>query len=69
MNKTFSHLAARAWSTSATNRFSAGARWRRGNWFARQPRFARSKNALPKGDMLTVAQIAGIPAAKRTAPK
>lgn len=29
--------------------------------------FALGKNALPKGDVLTVAQIAGIQAAKRTA--
>ena len=71
MKKNFhisTRLARRAWSTSATSRSSAGARWRKGKLVCAPATIrALKKNALPKGDVLTVAQIAGIQAAKRTA--
>jgi cyclic pyranopterin phosphate synthase len=70
MKKKFSHLNA----TGAARMVNVGAKpiqWRRavaeGKLICQSATIrALKKNALPKGDVLTVAQIAGIQAAKRT---
>jgi len=71
MKKKFSHLNAKG----VAHMVNVGAKpiqWRRAVAEGKlicQPATIRAleKNALPKGDVLTVAQIAGIQAAKRTA--
>lgn len=69
--KPFSHLDA-AGSARMVNVGTKPVQFRRAvatGWLACQPRTIRAlkQKALPKGDVLTVAQIAGIQAAKRTA--
>jgi cyclic pyranopterin phosphate synthase len=71
MNKTFSHLDARGGARMVNVGHKPNQRRRavaEGKLVCAPATIrALKKNALPKGDVLTVAQIAGIQAAKRTA--
>ena len=71
MNKTFSHLDARGGARMVNVGYKPVQRRRAvaAGTLVCAPATSRAlkQNALPKGDVLTVAQIAGIQAAKRTA--